>query len=111
MFALESAVELCGFATGHDRIKQQWPAISGQLQHRWRKLTADDVLFADGSADYLARVVQDRYGIDRREARCRCTSSRAGCSVPVRGRSHGVATSARRPLSSEMQLRFRRLQG
>jgi uncharacterized protein YjbJ (UPF0337 family) len=45
------------------------PAISGQLQHRWRKLTADDVLFADGSADYLARVLQDRYGIDRREAR------------------------------------------
>ena len=69
MFALESAVEPCGFAIGHDRIKQQWPAISGQLQHRWRKLTADDVLFAHGSADYLARVLQDRYGIDRQEVR------------------------------------------
>jgi uncharacterized protein YjbJ (UPF0337 family) len=69
MFALESAVEPCGFATGRDRIKQQWPAISGQLQRRWRKLTADDVLFAGGCADYLARVLQDRYGIDRREAR------------------------------------------
>jgi len=26
------------------------------------------VLFAGGSAEYLARVLQDRYGVDRREA-------------------------------------------
>lgn len=69
MFALESTLESCEFAAGPDRIRRQWPAISGQLQRRWRKLTADDVLFAGGSADYLARVLQDRHGIDRQEAR------------------------------------------
>lgn len=53
---------------GQDRIRQQWTEISYKLRHRWRRLTWDDVLFTGGSADYLARVLQDRYGMDRREA-------------------------------------------
>lgn len=56
-------------ASGHDRIKQEWAAISDKLRRRWRKLTADDVLFDGGDAEYLARVLQDRYGVDRQEAR------------------------------------------
>ncbi len=69
MFALEPTLESCKFAAGPDRIRQQWPAISGQLQRRWHRLTADDILFGGGSAGYLARVLQDRHGIDRQEAR------------------------------------------
>jgi uncharacterized protein YjbJ (UPF0337 family) len=62
-------VESRKVAAGNDRIRKEWTAISGKLRGRWRKLTADDVLFADGSAEYLARVLQDRYGVDRQEAR------------------------------------------
>jgi hypothetical protein len=69
MAALEPAVEPSRLATGHDRIRQEWMAISDKLRRRWRKLTADDVLFRDGDAEYLARVLQDRYGVDRQEAR------------------------------------------
>ncbi len=51
-----------------DRIKDAWPEITGKLQRRWSKLTVDDVAFPGGSAEYLAGVLQDRYGVDRREA-------------------------------------------
>jgi uncharacterized protein YjbJ (UPF0337 family) len=53
---------------GLDLIKIEWPNIAGRMRRRWRKLTADDVAYAGGSAEYLAAVVQDRYGVDRREA-------------------------------------------
>lgn len=51
-----------------DRIEQQWADIAGKIRQRWRKLTADDVSFPGGNASYLARVLQERYGVDRREA-------------------------------------------
>lgn len=66
--ALEPVVEQWKLDLGHDRIRQEWPEISDKLRRRWRKLTWDDVLFAGGNAEYLARVLQDRYGVDRREA-------------------------------------------
>ena len=68
MPALEPAIEEWKLNVGHDRIQQEWTQISDKLRRRWRKLTADDVLFTGGSAEYLARVLQDRYGVDRREA-------------------------------------------
>lgn len=51
-----------------DMISARWTQIPDRLQRRWRKLTADDVLYPHGSARYLATVLQDRYGIDKREA-------------------------------------------
>lgn len=51
-----------------DRIKEEWTQITEKLRRRWRRLTSDDVSFPGGSAEYLAGVLQDRYGIDRREA-------------------------------------------
>lgn len=68
MPALEPAVAQWKLDAEHDRIRQQWTEISDKLRRRWRKLTSDDVLFKEGSAEYLARVLQDRYGVDRREA-------------------------------------------
>ncbi|MGH8190968.1 MAG: CsbD family protein [Rhodanobacteraceae bacterium] len=53
---------------GQDRIRDEWSDIAGRIRRRWRKLTSDDVAFPGGSAEYLARVLQDRYGVDRREA-------------------------------------------
>lgn len=51
-----------------DRLKDQWADIGGKIRRRWRKVTMDDVLFPGGSAEYLATVLQARYGVDRREA-------------------------------------------
>lgn len=55
-------------AIGQDRIKQEWLEISDRLRRRWRNLTGTDVSSPDGSAEYLASILQQRYGIDRREA-------------------------------------------
>jgi uncharacterized protein YjbJ (UPF0337 family) len=68
MPAPEPAIEQWKLDVNHDRIKQEWTEIPDKLRRRWRKLTWDDVLFKDGSAEYLAGVLQDRYGVDRREA-------------------------------------------
>ena len=51
-----------------DRIRQEWVAIADRLRRRWHRLTVDDVSYAGGSAEYLAAVLQNRYGVDRREA-------------------------------------------
>jgi uncharacterized protein YjbJ (UPF0337 family) len=51
-----------------DRIQERWTEITGKLKRRWRKLTMDDVLHPNGNAQYLASVLQERYGIDKNEA-------------------------------------------
>lgn len=51
-----------------DRIRDEWLQITDKLRRRWRKLTAEDVLCPDGSSDYLARLLQERYGVDWNEA-------------------------------------------
>ena len=54
--------------TGRDRIKEEWSGLAGRLRRRWRKLKWQDVLRADGDAEYLAALLQERYGVDRKEA-------------------------------------------
>jgi uncharacterized protein YjbJ (UPF0337 family) len=66
--ALEPIHEYWRSSMIRDRIKDEWPEISGKLRRRWSRLTADDVAFPGGSAEYLAGVLQERYGVDRREA-------------------------------------------
>jgi uncharacterized protein YjbJ (UPF0337 family) len=51
-----------------DRIHERWTEITEELKRRWHKLTTDDVLYPNGSARYLASVLQERYGIDKDEA-------------------------------------------
>lgn len=57
-----------GQAMGGDRIQAQWSDLSGKLRRRWRKLKWQDVRRPDGDAEYLAGLLQERYGVDRREA-------------------------------------------
>ncbi|HVU82305.1 MAG TPA: hypothetical protein VHD89_09915 [Rhodanobacteraceae bacterium] len=51
-----------------DRIRDEWPRLGDRLRRRWRKLTREDVAFPEGNATYLAGLLQQRYGVDRREA-------------------------------------------
>jgi uncharacterized protein YjbJ (UPF0337 family) len=48
-----------------DTIQGQWKQLSGQIKEHWGKLTDDDLKVAQGSAEYLAGRVQERYGIAR----------------------------------------------
>jgi uncharacterized protein YjbJ (UPF0337 family) len=50
-------------------IESGWKQRRGKLKARWIKLTDDDLqVAADGSGDYLADKLQERYGIGRDEA-------------------------------------------
>ncbi|WHZ20384.1 MAG: hypothetical protein OJF55_002533 [Rhodanobacteraceae bacterium] len=55
-------------ALGRDRIREEWSDLGGRLRRRWRKLKWQDVLRPDGDAEYLAALLEERYGVDRREA-------------------------------------------
>lgn len=55
-------------AMDRDRIKEEWSGLAGKLRRRWRKLKWQDVLRTDGDAEYLAALLQERYGVDRKEA-------------------------------------------
>jgi len=51
-----------------DTIKGQWKQLAGKIKTKWGKLTDDDLKRAEGNSEYLAGVVQERYGIARTEA-------------------------------------------
>ncbi|HET7222041.1 MAG TPA: CsbD family protein [Rhodanobacteraceae bacterium] len=53
---------------GNDRIMEEWTNIPDRLRRRWRKLTIEDVRRPEGCSEYLAERLQQRYGVDRREA-------------------------------------------
>jgi uncharacterized protein YjbJ (UPF0337 family) len=52
-----------------DVLKGKWKQISGEAKRQWGKLTEDDLTRADGDADKLAGILQERYGYERDEAR------------------------------------------
>jgi uncharacterized protein YjbJ (UPF0337 family) len=52
----------------NDIIKGKWKQLSGQIQQKWGKLTDDDLTVAEGTRDYLAGKIQERYGVAKDEA-------------------------------------------
>lgn len=52
----------------NDIIKGKWQQLSGQIQQKWGKITDDDLTIAEGTRDYLAGKVQERYGVAKDEA-------------------------------------------
>jgi|SwirhisoilCB2_FD_contig_121_163372_length_3256_multi_3_in_0_out_0_5 hypothetical protein len=51
-----------------DRVRDEWPRISGRMRRHWPMLTEGDVRPPTGNVEYLAERLQERYGLDRREA-------------------------------------------
>ena len=50
-----------------DQVKGKWEQIKGKAQRIWGELTDDDFRKAEGSADKLYGVIQQRFG-DTKEA-------------------------------------------
>jgi len=48
-----------------DRIAGQWKQLSGKIKTKWGKLTDDDLKQAEGTSEYLAGKIQERYGLAR----------------------------------------------
>lgn len=52
-----------------DRISGQWKQLAGKIKANWGKLTDDELSRAEGDIEYLAGVLQERYGLAQDEAR------------------------------------------
>jgi uncharacterized protein YjbJ (UPF0337 family) len=52
-----------------DKIKGQWKQLAGKAKAQWGKLTDDDLRVAEGNSEYLAGKIQERYGIQKDEAK------------------------------------------
>jgi len=48
-----------------DRIAGQWKQLNGKIKQQWGKLTDDDLKRAEGSSEYLAGKIEERYGVAR----------------------------------------------
>lgn len=51
-----------------DTIEGQWKQLGGKIKQQWGELTDDDLKIAQGSSQYLAGKIQERYGVTRDEA-------------------------------------------
>jgi uncharacterized protein YjbJ (UPF0337 family) len=52
-----------------DTLKGQWTQMKGLVREQWGKLTNDDLDQIQGRAEQLIGKVQERYGIQRDEAK------------------------------------------
>jgi uncharacterized protein YjbJ (UPF0337 family) len=50
-----------------DQVKGKWEQLKGKAKRAWGDLTDDDVKRAEGSADKLYGIIQERFG-DTKEA-------------------------------------------
>jgi uncharacterized protein YjbJ (UPF0337 family) len=50
-------------------LKGKWKQLSGEAKKQWGKLTDDDLTRAEGDADKLTGVLQERYGYEKEKAR------------------------------------------
>ena len=50
-----------------DQAKGKWDQLKGRAKKAWGELTDDDIKKADGSADKLYGVIQEKFG-DTKEA-------------------------------------------
>jgi uncharacterized protein YjbJ (UPF0337 family) len=54
-----------------DQMEGQWQQFKSLARHEWDRLTADDLDAISGKKDELIGKLQQRYGIQREEARKR----------------------------------------
>lgn len=54
-----------------DQLQSDWTEMRGPLRHRWGRLTEYDLDEIAGQRDIFIARVQERYSIDREEARQR----------------------------------------
>jgi uncharacterized protein YjbJ (UPF0337 family) len=52
----------------NDVLKGKWKEISGKVKQKWGKLTDDDILTVNGSAEELSGKLQKHYGYKKDEA-------------------------------------------
>ncbi len=52
-----------------DTMEGKWRQFKGKIKEEWNELTDDEIEAAEGRTEYLAGKIQERYGIEREEAK------------------------------------------
>lgn len=52
-----------------DQWQGKWKQLTGKVKAEWGKLTDDDLDQIDGNRERLEGKIQEKYGIEREEAR------------------------------------------
>jgi uncharacterized protein YjbJ (UPF0337 family) len=52
-----------------DEFKGKWKQVKGKVLAKWGKLTDNDLDVAGGNVEQLAGILQERYGINKEEAK------------------------------------------
>jgi len=53
----------------NDIIKGKWKQVSGTLKEKWGKLTDDDLQEINGDLEIFQGKMQDKYGMEKDEAK------------------------------------------
>lgn len=51
-----------------DQLKGNWKQLAGGIKAEFGKLTDDEIMEAEGNAEKLSGVVQEKYGLTKEEA-------------------------------------------
>ncbi|WDI31064.1 CsbD family protein [Hyphococcus flavus] len=60
-----------------DQIKGKWTQLKGKAKETWGELTDNDLMEVEGDVEKLTGKLQERYGIEREEAKKRIDEWRA----------------------------------
>lgn len=52
-----------------DRVEGNWKQFTGKVKEEWGDLTDDEITEANGNREKLEGRIQERYGIEKAEAR------------------------------------------
>ena len=51
-----------------DQLKGNWKKLAGGIKAEFGKLTDDEIMEAEGNAEKLSGIVQEKYGLTKEEA-------------------------------------------
>ncbi len=54
-----------------DQLQGKWTQVKGAVKAKWGDLTDDDLTEIEGNSEKLVGKIQERYGIEREEAKRR----------------------------------------
>jgi len=72
-----------------DQLEGKWKQLKGTVKQQFGKLTDDDLTFINGRTEEMVGKVQERYGIEREDAKRRvdeflAKNAVAGTETPAR---------------------------
>jgi len=63
-----------------DTVQGNWKQFTGKVKEKWGKLTDDELDQAEGKADQIAGILQEKYGMAKEEAQRQVKELEESCN-------------------------------